>query len=184
MAKVSLEIFLSIGLISLLGIFAIQPTLVTMTDLVKEIDEKTVLNEQLSKKISALQTAQSVYAGIQPRLNLLEEAVPSRPQLVRTLKIVEKLASENNVVITGIATQSVPSEEPSDTLSPKRQNMPLSISVRGDYPSIRSFVNAMLTSRRTFIVDTISFSIVENRSQRSLNATLTVNAPYYGGDTQ
>jgi Tfp pilus assembly protein PilO len=184
MAKVSLELFLSIGLITLLGVFAIQPTLMTMSDLVKEIEQKKELDEKLGKKISALQSAQVVYTSIEPRLSLLEEAVPSKPQLVRTLKIVEKLASENNVVITGISTQSIPPEVSSDTLTPVRQNMPLTVSVRGDYPSIRNFVNTMLLSRRTFIVDTISFSVTENRTERSLNASLTVNAPYYGSGSQ
>ncbi len=183
-AVVSLELLLSLGLIILLGVFAIQPTLVTMTDLIKEIDDKKTLNEQLQKKVTSLQTAQTVYAKVEPRLYLLEEAVPSKPELVRTLKIIEKLATENGVVILSASSKEIPLETSASTLTPKRQAQPLTVSVTGDYPSIRSFANALLESRRTFTIDTIGFSLVENRSERGLNASLTINAPYYGEPTQ
>jgi Tfp pilus assembly protein PilO len=181
-AKVSLELFLSIGLITLLGVFAIQPTILTMTNLITEIDEKQALHEQLKKKVSALQTAQVVYTKVEPRLELLTEAVPPQPQLVRTIKIIEKLATENNIVISGLSSKDIPQEVQSSALTPVRKNLPLVITVTGDYPSIRAFATALLKSRRTFIIDTISFAITENRSERSLSTTITINAPYYGGE--
>ena len=49
-AKVSLELFLTIGLVVFLALFAIKPTLLTMSDLVKEIEDKRELETQLSKK--------------------------------------------------------------------------------------------------------------------------------------
>jgi hypothetical protein len=39
-AKVSLELFLSVGTIIFFAMFAIRPTLLTMSDLVKEIEDK------------------------------------------------------------------------------------------------------------------------------------------------
>lgn len=181
-AKVSLELFLSIGLVTLLGVFAIQPTIMTMTNLIKEIEDKTTLNEQLSKKVSALQTAQTVYTKIEPKLALLDEAIPPQPELIKSIKILEKLATDNSVLISGLSSKEIPAETASSALTPVRKNQPLTISVTGDYPSIRAFATAILKSRRTFSIDTISFTVVENRNNRSLNANITINAPYYGGD--
>jgi Tfp pilus assembly protein PilO len=123
-----------------------------------------------------------VYTKVEPRLELLTEAVPPQPQLVRTIKIIEKLATENNIVISGLSSKDIPQEVQSSALTPVRKNLPLVITVTGDYPSIRAFATALLKSRRTFIIDTISFAITENRSERSLSTTITINAPYYGGE--
>lgn len=183
-AKVSLELFLSIGLITLLAVFAIQPTIMTMTNLIKEIDDKTTLNEQLKKKVAALQTAQTVYAKVESQLPLLQEAVPPQPELVRALKIIEKLATEHGVVISAVSSKTIPPEKKSDTLTPVRNNLPLTVTVTGDYPGIRAFTTSLLKSRRTFVIDTINFSLLENRDERSLFAVITINAPYYGESAQ
>ena len=57
-AKVSLELFLSIVAVIFFAIFAIRPTLLTMSDLIKELQEKEVLNEKLSQKTAALSSVQ------------------------------------------------------------------------------------------------------------------------------
>ena len=67
-AKASLELFLTIGLVLFLGAFAIRPTIVTMSDLIKEIETKTQLDEALTKKIAALQTAQNQYINIEEKI--------------------------------------------------------------------------------------------------------------------
>lgn len=177
----TLELFLSIGLVLILGVFAIQPTLMTMAELNAEIKEKEELSEQLSRKITSLQTAQGVYASFESRLPLLDEAVPSQPQLIRTLKIIEKLATENQVVIESIGVPRIPDEElPERTAILDRQVLPITVSVVGDYISIRSYVEALRNSRRSFVTETVTFNLQENRGTQRLSASITINAPYFG----
>jgi Tfp pilus assembly protein PilO len=180
-AKVSLELFLTIGLVLFLAIFAIKPTLITMSDLIKEIEDKTELNEKLAKKIAALNTAKGEYLTFENRLFVLDEAIPSQPQLIRNLKLVEKNASDTGILITSISIREIPKEtsETSAFTTLKRKNLPLTVSVVGDYPSIRTFVESLQQSRRMIVVDSITFSLDENRGNRRLRASITLNLPYY-----
>lgn len=181
-AVVSFELLLSISLVIILGVFAIKPTLTTMSDLIKEIEDKKELNEQLTSKIAALGTAQTVYFSLEDRLQLLDQAIPSQPELIKSLKIIEKLATDNNIILESLSVPSIPNETPSEVSSKQLERVPLpvTISVVGDYVSIRAYVEALRNMRRSFVVDTVTFSIEENRGERKLRASITLNLPYFG----
>lgn len=181
-AIVSFELLLSIGLVVFLGIFAIKPTLLTMSDLIKEIEDKKKLTEQLEKKIAALGSAQALYLSLEDRLSVLDEAIPSQPNLITSLKIIEKLATDNNVVIENMSVSTIPDEVITPTTTPKLKRMPLpaTISVTGDYLEIRAYVEALKKVRRSIVIDTVTFNIEENRGDKKLRASITVNLPYFG----
>lgn len=178
-AKVSLEVFLSLGLVIFLGLFAVQPTLVTMSNLIQEIDEKRATSQQLTQKVAALSTAQSEYAALGPQLLLLEESIPSKPDVVKTLKIIEKLATENKVIITSLSLPQVPEPNASASASLAQTALSIQVSVTGDYPAIRQYAESLLTSRRLLQIETVNFTLNEKRGSRSLSATLQLSAPYY-----
>lgn len=181
-ALVSLELLLSVGLVIFLAVFAIQPTLMTMSDLIKEREDKQKLADQLEKKIAALQTAQNLYMQITPQLPLLDDAIPQRPQLIKALKIIEKLATENNVILEGMNVSSIPDETPSDVSPQKIQriNIAANFSLEGDYLSIKNFIEALRNSRRSYPIDTVSFGLEENRGTKKLRTSITLNIPYLG----
>lgn len=180
-AVVSFELLLSIGLVIFLGIFAIKPTLTTMSDLIKEIDDKKALNDKLTKKIAALGTAQTLYLSLEDKLPVLDETIPSQPELIKSLKIIEKLATDNKVIIDSVSVPTIPNEtQDKSTGKLQRQPLPVTVAIQGDYVSIRAYVEALRQMRRSFIVDTVTFSIEENRGTRKLHATVTLNLPYFG----
>ncbi|HYD34939.1 MAG TPA: type 4a pilus biogenesis protein PilO [Vitreimonas sp.] len=181
-AQVSLELFLSIGAIIFFALFAIRPTLLTMSDLIKEINDKRELDQKLAQKYAALQSAQEEYLGLQSRLAVLDEAIPSQPNLVEVIKIVEKLASDRRLVIVNLSVSEIPPETPfvpqGDTLN--RQNLALKVIVTGDYPLIKAFLDDIKNSRRAFLVESIVFSTGEERGVKKLNAIITIGVPYFG----
>lgn len=181
-AKVSMELFLTVGLVIFLALFAIRPTLLTMSDLLKEIEDKTELNDQLDKKVAALGSAQSIYLALEERLPVLDAAIPSSPQTIRTLKIIEKLATDNEVVVSSISLQEVP-ESPAtvpDFEDLTRVNLEIALAVVGDYTSIKNFVAGLQNSQRAFVVDSVIFRISETRGDKQLRASISVQAPYFG----
>ncbi len=184
-AQVSIELFLTIGLVVFLALAAIRPTLLTMTDLIKEIEDKKKLEEQLSKKVAALGTAQTQFLAIEEKLYVLDQAVPSTPDVIEALKIIEKSASDTNIILNSASIQEVPdktnTELAFDTLTKK--NMNLVISLTGDYTSIKNFVNNLQNSRRTFVIESVVFSISEDKGSKLLRANLIVQAPYFGKGT-
>lgn len=181
-ALVSLELLLSIGLVLFLGIFAVQPTLITMTELIKEREDKLKLTEQLDKKAATLATAQGVYTQILPSLPFLDEAIPQQPELVKSLKIIEKLATENDVIIKVVSVPEIPDEKPTVTtvVGMDRVDLPITVTISGEYLQIRSFVEDLKNSRRSYVVNSVNFSLQESRGQKKLSATITLSIPYLG----
>jgi Tfp pilus assembly protein PilO len=181
-AVVSFELFLSIGSIIFFALFAIRPTLLTMSDLIKEIEDKRRLDTQLSQKVSALSIAQENFAGVQDRLYVLDEAIPRGANMAHTLKIIEKAASDQNLAITSLTVLEIPQDPPSETpiTELERQAMPIQVMVSGSYEAIRDFADQLQASRRSFIIERIIFTIEDTRGQRTLEAVLLLGAPYFG----
>ena len=181
-AKASLELFLTIGLVLFLGAFAIRPTIVTMSDLLKEIETKTELDESLTKKVAALQTAQTQYLNIEEKLPLLDTAIPEQPEIILSTKIIEKVAAESNIVINnmGIAILPEDSDETVPFTQKSKENLTISLNVIGDYVSIRNFVETLRNSRKSFVIESVVFSLQEDRGDKKLSANITVATPYFG----
>jgi len=183
-AKVSLELFLTIGLVVFLGAFAIQPTLSTMSKLVQEIEEKKEVDVKLGQKIASLSSAQTEYSSLAKQRDMLDEALPTYPNIVIDLKIIEKLASLNSILITNLSLSEFPPElnnnSQTDLALAKRQSLPVVLSIQGDYISIRSFVESLRNNRRSIEVRSVVFSLKKNRGKESLSASITLDLPYFG----
>jgi len=181
-SRVSLELFLTVGTIVFFAVAAIRPTLLTMSDLIKEIEDKKELNQKLIQKIAALSTAQNQYHTIEERARVLDEAIPTNPDLINILKITEKVASDQGLVITSLRVNEVPKKM--ETIPAfnnlQRQNISFQVNVMGSYPAIKMFVEELHASRRVVAVDTIVFNVEDNRGEKKLRANITVNAPYFG----
>lgn len=181
-AKVSLELFLTIGLVLFLGMFAIRPTLLTMSDLLKEIETKQELEEKLTKKVAALQTAQSEYVAVEQRLGILDRAIPENPEVIYAAKIIEKIAADNQIIISNLNISELPEKADSEIpFSQKsKQSVQISIRVDGDYISIRNFAEDLRRSQKSFVIESVIFTLEEDRGDKKLGATFTISTPYFG----
>lgn len=179
-AMVSSELLVTIIFIIILAVVAIQPTLKTMSELSKEIEDKTELNEKLQSKIASLNTAQAEFYRWQSQIELLDTAIPNNDATLLDLKLVEKVAFESNVVISRLSLGEYPDATKPLSLKPKVNDLPVNITVQGDYLSIKKFVDSILNSRRVYIISAITFSVSTDRGgEQSLSASITMNAPYY-----
>jgi Tfp pilus assembly protein PilO len=181
-AKVSMELFLTVGLVIFLGVFAIQPTIVTMSDLLREIENKKDLDQRLTQKIASLQTAQTEYARLEPSFVILDEVIPEQPDVIRSVKIIEKIAADSRVVIRSLSINQIPSKDDENILFAQKtkQNITVSVSVLGDYPSIREFSESLRNSRTSFVTESVVFTLGEERGEKRLGATISVSIPYFG----
>ncbi|MBP7700842.1 hypothetical protein KA111_02150 [Candidatus Woesebacteria bacterium] len=184
-AKVSLELFLTVGLVLFLAIFAIKPTVLTMSELIKEIENKQKLEKQLTQKIAALQTAQAEYLSIEAMLPMLDEAIPSSPEIIKSAKIIEKVAADNKVLIKSMSIFELPQNtgENIPFSQKSKQNLTFSLSISGDYISIRNFAETLRNSRKSYVIESVTFELEEEKGNKKLNANITINIPYFGVDT-
>lgn len=179
-AQVSLELIFSILAVVFFAAFAIKPTLETMANLIKEIEDKRALDEQLQQKLASLNTAQSQYQQFSDQFYLLDEAIPKTPRLVEALKIIEKIASDNSLVIQSITVSAVPEElEEGLAGAARRELLTFNVNVTGEYLVLRQYIEDLIAARRLLIVDQVNFGFSNNRLRSALSAVIRINVPYY-----
>lgn len=184
-AQVSLEVIFSVTAIIFFAVFAIKPTLVTMSDLVKELNDKRELDSKLQQKIAALSSVQVEYALAEPKLAALEAAIPSSPDFEQAILQIEKLASEQQVAITAVQIKDLPKKSTAtDSSGLKRLSKPLTVDVQGDFINIRQLVEDIGTLRRQITVDAIQFTLSDNLGQRTLRAQLSISLHYFGEESR
>ncbi len=181
-ARVSIELILSIIVVVFFAIFAIRPTLITMADLIKEIADKKELDQQMDLKLASLYTAQEQYEQYQAKFYLLDEAIPRQFDVVKSLKKFEKIAGEGELVINQISLAEVPDSIAEELLNNnfedyERDFLPINIEVVGYYLQIREFVEKIMDLRQVIIVDQV---VIDRRTESSnLSAQLKISLPYY-----
>jgi Tfp pilus assembly protein PilO len=173
-------IIFSFLVVSLFGWYAIRPTMQEIFRLRREIADKTDLNKKMEDKISALIEAQAVYQQVEPHLPVIEQALPVTSDAIRAARAVQALATDSRVTITSLAISSLPLTADAEpgvkqaTASDKLANFPISLSVTGAYPDIKSFTRGILNLRRIMQITSMIFSpIRETEVAASGSATPT-----------
>lgn len=182
-AQVSTELFFTIGAIVFLALFAIRPTIVTMTELVKEIEDKSTLSKDLSKKVTSLASVSTEYFSLQDRLTVVEEIVPEQPDTERTLKTIEKIASDNTLSITSLQIQAIP-QLPTESIEFSKKNpisVAIAMSIEGEFGDIRSFIEDIAQTRPLLTVESINFSQTTDQNENlRLTSNISLSLHYYG----
>ncbi len=187
-ARVSLELFLTVATVLFFAIAAIKPTLLTTADLIKEIEDKEELDKKLSQKMAALASAQLEYQMVEDRLDLIDQAIPSSAQLLFFLKTIEKICSEELVIIESMGVSKVPEEFDLNSITQgkipdfsiiEKDTLSVRVSLSSDYQSIRNVVERLRKNRRLILVEGITFNVLDSRGEKALKASLAIKIPYY-----
>lgn len=177
----------SILAIALLAWYAIRPTINTILHLRREIRDKQVVNQQMEEKIVNLIQAQSTYRTIEPKLSLLDTALPVDPQILSLASQLRNLTSTNGVVLSSLTAGSTPliteekkltkvkstekSIEPPQDISPtapKDHNfieIPLTASMTGPYEGTIGVLTGIEGMRRILYIANITLTPASQGSQ-------------------
>lgn len=182
-ARVSFGLILTIVTIVFFALVAIKPTLETMAELIRSIDDKKIVDQKLSLKIAALSSAQAELASKQDAAKIIDVAVPSTPQFTLLLKEVEKLVSVHGVSMTSLVAQSVPTErDPSKVLTADFQSIPLTLTMSGSYEDLTSTLRDLYSLQRILVIDRIDILPPSDQDTKSLTMTVAVRAFAFGID--
>ncbi len=107
-AETYFMVILMVLTISFFGIFAIMPTLSTIAELKKTLEDSTFLNDQLKTKISNMSSLQEEYNLLAPNLPLLFAAIPQDIQATTLLGQIQKIAQDENITLTKLEIQEIP----------------------------------------------------------------------------
>lgn len=175
--------------VSLFGWYAIRPTIQTILYLRREIKDKTKVNQQMEEKIAALIEAQATYQTVEIDLPLLTHALPNNPNIILLVSSLRTLAGESQASLSGVQVADIPilatetpvsteSAEVSDELEQppkptvvagknKTIEIPISVTLSGTYPTVKSFLEGLLNFRRIVSIESVSFASGTNETKKS-----------------
>lgn len=170
-ARVYTELVLSVFVTAFFLFFAIKPTVVTITGLIKEIKDRRAVAEKLEEKIKALSLAQGEYRTIQSDLYLVDQALPKDSRLPTLVKQIEALALKTGTNIEIIQYSSVGLR---GKFNPgKQEAAKFTMNLAGEYQNLKNFLLSLGSLRRVVTLESFGFKDGRKEAQE---LTLTFSA--------
>lgn len=142
---------------SFFGIFAINPTLSTIAQLQKQLEDNRSVNVQLDKKIAALNSLQQKYVTLTNDIALVQEAIPQSPEIPLLLAQVQGVAKKSNVTLTNLQTFQIELAKNQKT-SQKYSAFVFAADAQGTYLQCLEFLSNFVDTQRITTIDAISLS--------------------------
>ncbi len=159
---------------SFFGIFAISPTLSTIAQLQKNLEDRKFIHTQLETKINSMTLLQQEYNRLNPELPILFAAIPQNPESVKIVGQIQTLFYN-----AGITTGSI-RLQPIDLLKKnsvsKLESFDLVIVVEGTYSQLSRFFNDLISFDRIIHIEDITILRLKEGSN---NLKMTINAQAY-----
>lgn len=90
--------------VGIFGFFAISPTLSTIAQLNKQLDDSQFIDQKLSQKINDLGQLQQKYAKLQNDLPVVMSAIPVSPDIATLVGQIQAIAQSSNVQLARVQT--------------------------------------------------------------------------------
>lgn len=151
-ATAYLYVIFSLLAFSFFGIFAIGPTVTTISDLNKKYNEEKVALKELKEKNEALKSLSAQYVEIQPNLDLIENAIPQSPKVAELTRQLENLSIQNNLIVKKLDTGLM------ELYPAKNPNKPIfsfifTIGVEGGEQDVNQFILDLVSMGRIIKIE-------------------------------
>lgn len=152
-------IVLTLVAVIILSIFAINPTLSTIANLRKQVEDAKFVKERLDQKINNLSLLQTKYNSIQTDLPVIYEAIPQKSEAPKFTGQIQSIAQKSNLSITNFQATEI---------TPFSKNLfsyyLFSMSAKGDYQNIMNFLNQLISMQRIITVSNIDINQITTES--------------------
>lgn len=155
-----LYIIFSLAAVTVFGVFAIQPTLSTISELHKEKDDGEFTLQQLKVKNQSLQKLGAQLQQIESDVELVYEAIPTSPQIPELVRKVEILTNQNNLAIEGLTTGAI-ELYPTTRAGTQLFSFTINISAVGTESSINAFIQELINIDRMISIERLSTGTAE-----------------------
>ncbi len=169
-------LILTFGAMTLFGIFAINPTITTVIELRKKLDDAKFVNQKLAQKIANLTTLEEKYSNLDDDLTVIENAIPRQPEVPLLFGQIQAIAKKSGVTIASL--QSLQVEQATQKKPPpKDASFTFVTEIQGNYQQISSFLNFLSDFERSIILDSVS--ITRSKDQvNQLVLSIRARAPF------
>jgi hypothetical protein len=151
----SIEIGATFILVTFFLVFALRPTIVTISALKGDIESKKILKEELRVKINKVIAAQELFSQVQERYAVVNSSLPDKPNYFDSATIVQQIAKKYNIPADSLAF-TLDSDEVKEDQGIK--SFSVGVGVNGPFTNALNFAADVLKNRRTDYISTISFA--------------------------
>lgn len=165
---------------SIFGFFAISPTLSTISQLNKQLEDNKFVEQQLEEKIRNLSLLQQQYALLNTDLSVAFSAIPQSPKVASFVAQVQQIANSSNVHLVALQTFPVELARSDPNSNIERADDYLSFlftaNIEGSYNNISSFLQTLTNFERITTIDSAAFS---KNSENVNNLKLSIRGKTY-----
>lgn len=159
---------LTLVTVSFFGIFAIGPTLNTVSNLNKQYKDNMLVYQALSKKLANIALLDSQYQIIQSSIDNVYAAIPKSSEIPKLTRQLENLANQDGVKITKLTFGSI-------EIYPNSKKDPIysftfNINISGSKNNVNKFLSDIIDFDRIVGVDRI-ITGTDPENQNTLNFT-------------
>lgn len=149
---------------SIFGFFAISPTLSTIAHLKKELKDNKLVDQKLDQKISNLGILQNKYSVLREDLQVVDLAIPEKPDAPLFIAQMQALTKENNLNLKALQVNEVELTKPSKTSIGKYFSFAFSIDASGNFSNISDFIFSLISLERITAIDTVNIKSSEKNA--------------------
>ena len=163
------------AIFSIFIFFAIRPSLTTAFSLKKEEEELKIINAQYDKQVENILATQSFLEKNRDSLYLLEEGIPSTPQINKVIDDIKKISDAYSLSLKKAGMGEVNlSHPPSDR---KLQTLKLTIEGASNFENVMKFVESLFQQRR---LKSIQKMVISKEMIGTESAQLKINLELQG----
>jgi Tfp pilus assembly protein PilO len=173
--KVSSALLLTIFTIIFFAAFAIRPTLTTVAELLKKIQDQEEVLTGLKEKSASLAQAQQEYMAVQDKLVAIDNALPQDVDADGIITQVEATTADNQLALNGFAVGDIEYKPHRAPQKSGLQNQPINLNLLSTYTQLKTYLDNIINIPRLVNVTNISFGPPNNSPEQSEDLNLTVS---------
>lgn len=152
-ARVSIFVVMSFMTVSFFSVFAIRPTLVTISSLIREIEDKREINNQLDQKVAGLPLVQAEYIQAKADVPRVWRAMPDRPEVAGLIWQLELAAVRSGLKLLNLQVEPVTLTAEREVKTGKdRPKIEVGVTVGGNLTQIKGFMQTINNLGRVMVI--------------------------------
>lgn len=178
--QVSIFVVMSFMLVAFFSVFAIRPTLVTISQLIREIETKREADQALTKKLADLSRIQAGYGQLQDNLELVLRTVPDEPVVEGLVLGLEVVAAKHQVRLVNLQIDKVSWGKAAGKSQVESDKVKFTVTGGGDLDNLKQWLAAVEKLDRLVVVRQATFTSGTPFLRREgINVTVTVAGEIY-----
>ena len=185
----TVEMSVTLFLISFFAFFAIKPAITTISSLLGEIKSKEALTQKMRSKINTLVEAQDAFAQVQEQYQIIEASLPSQSRYSHLITQIQGASSQSNVNLEkfniNLKTKNMSTNDTKSVQNVNLKSYQLSTTDYADFKSITDFFDLLSQNRRLIKINSVSLETNKDQDQENpvnpefVKYNLTTNIYYW-----